>query len=235
MAVAKHISRETRLLVIAALIAVAVLWILARVRFPDRAATPNPVQPLFTQIAPPPRFDDLAAEVLGARMRLGEALLSIPVSGGRAAMAIRPGLAVAWLQDAVDIPATGSVEVVAIDPESGVGLVRTGRSDAVTLPPIWMPGNLDEPRYLMVTDLAGNRISLRPVFIGTLVPVPRAGWPGNIWLLPAHADLHPGNFVFSSTGELVGLVVSHGAVRALVPGDVLVNGTAWVEAADPAP
>jgi hypothetical protein len=222
-------------LVIAALIAVAVLWILARIRFPDRAATPNPVQPLLTQIAPPPRFADLAAEVLGARLRLGESLFSIPVSEGREAMAIRPGLAVAWLGAAVTDPSGDGTEVLAFDPASGVALIRMPAADRVTFPPLWMPRDLDEPRYLIASDVAGNRVSVRPVFIGALVPVNAAAWPGAIWQLPAHAEVHAGSFVFMPNGELVGLVISHGTTHALVPADVLVRGTAWVEAADPVP
>ena len=45
-----RISRETRLLLTTAFLAVAVLWGLARVRFPDRPASPNPDPPLLTPL-----------------------------------------------------------------------------------------------------------------------------------------------------------------------------------------
>lgn len=47
-----RISRDTRLLLITVCIAVAALWVLARLRFPDRPATANPIPPLLTQLAP---------------------------------------------------------------------------------------------------------------------------------------------------------------------------------------
>src|SRR4051812_13987822 len=46
-----RISRETRRLLMTACVAVLTLWVLARIRFPDRAGTPNPMPPLLTQLA----------------------------------------------------------------------------------------------------------------------------------------------------------------------------------------
>src|SRR5687768_14568760 len=79
MALAQRISRETRLLLITALLAVATLWVLARIRFPDRPVTADPVTPVLTQIASIPRFTDLAAEVSLARTRLETSLLAVRV------------------------------------------------------------------------------------------------------------------------------------------------------------
>lgn len=230
----RRIARETRLLLLTALIAIAVLWLLARVRFPDRAVTPNPVPPLLTQIAPLPRFADLAAEVSAARARLEASLFSVRVGDYREAVAIRPGVAVTWLGSAATHLSIDDAEVVARDAASGVGLVRMRRTD-VTFPPLWMPGDLGQARYLIASDVAGDRITARPVFIGALVPLDGTGWPGRIWLLPAHTDIHAGSFAFTPNGELVGLVIPYGNTRALVPGDVLVRGTAYVETADSAP
>src|SRR5687768_18460596 len=66
-----RVSRETRRLLIAAALALVTLWVLVRIRFPDRAPTANPVAPVLNQIAPPPGFPDLAAEVdrVGRRIR----------------------------------------------------------------------------------------------------------------------------------------------------------------------
>ena len=65
-----RVSRETRLLLTTALVAVAALWVLARIRFPDLPATPNPVPPLLSQLATTPTFDGLAFEVSQLQVRL---------------------------------------------------------------------------------------------------------------------------------------------------------------------
>jgi hypothetical protein len=58
-----RISRDTRLLLLTACIAVAALWVLARLRFPERPVTANPIPPLLTQLAPRASLEDLASEV----------------------------------------------------------------------------------------------------------------------------------------------------------------------------
>ena len=57
-----RLSRETRQLLTAALLALVALWVLARIRFPDQPATPNPLPSLLSQLSPVPRFANLAAE-----------------------------------------------------------------------------------------------------------------------------------------------------------------------------
>src|SRR5687768_3612839 len=95
-----RLSRETRLLLITVVVAVSALWVLARIRFPDRPTAPNPVQPLLTQLAAPATFDDLAAEVSQAQPRLLPlmtmfeltSLPGAPVAGGaRLRPALRAG------------------------------------------------------------------------------------------------------------------------------------------------
>src|ERR671918_398413 len=76
-----RVSRETRLLLSTALIAVVALWVLARVRFPDQPPPQNPVQPLLTQLTPRPTFADLASEVAALRPRLEPLLVRDPASG----------------------------------------------------------------------------------------------------------------------------------------------------------
>ena len=60
------VSRETRRLLTAVLIAILAIWILARIRFPEEQATPNPVAPLLGQLAPRYRFADLASDLTAA-------------------------------------------------------------------------------------------------------------------------------------------------------------------------
>ena len=239
---AQRVSRETRLLLIAALLAVAMLWVLARIRFPDRPVTADPVTPVLTQIASIPRFTDLAAEVSLARERLETSVVAVQVAtvvdpetwqhSHRPAIVVGEGLAAAWLTGTSPHVSHDDAEVLIFDPTSGVGIVRT--PIAGSPPALWTPRALGEARYLMVSDVAGEDISLRPVFVGALVPVTHPAWPAAVWLLPAHTDVAPGTFAFTANGELVGLVVPHGGGRAIVPGDLLMKAAAWVQQVDPA-
>src|SRR5262245_11937476 len=54
-----RVSRETRLLLLIAALALAVLWMLARIRFPDLPVAANPVAPVLAQLAPPSALEDI--------------------------------------------------------------------------------------------------------------------------------------------------------------------------------
>ena len=71
------VSRETRLLLTAAAVAIAVLWLLARVRFQGLPDAPNPIPAVFSQLASPPRYDDLAGQVAQIQSRLQPSLLGL--------------------------------------------------------------------------------------------------------------------------------------------------------------
>jgi S1-C subfamily serine protease len=228
-----RISRETRLLLVTAILAVAALWVLARVRFPDRPAAPNPVQPFLTQLTARPTFGDLAEEISQLQPRL-EPLLFLadgaPRAGGaapgsphdlRLALRIRDDLAAVLLDGADRTAGTDMRQHVAgFDPASHLAIVRVPGPPAP--PPVpWRPAEPRRPRYLIATDISTTAPSLRPVFVGSLEPIASPVWGGQIWLAPAHATLVPGSFVFTSDGLLAGLVVQHDGGRAIVPGEVL--------------
>jgi S1-C subfamily serine protease len=67
-----RVSRETRLLLTTALVAVTTLWGLARVRFPDRPPAPDPVTPILSQLASRPALDELAGKIAGVQSRLDQ-------------------------------------------------------------------------------------------------------------------------------------------------------------------
>src|SRR5215471_12734628 len=99
-------SRETRLLLTTAALAMAVLWILARVRYPDRPVSPSPVQPLFSQLSIAPKFEQLASEVADVLARVDGALIPLRISAPRwngfasdtlVALKLTPGSALTWL------------------------------------------------------------------------------------------------------------------------------------------
>ena len=86
-----RVSRETRLLLTAGLVAVAALWLLARIRFPERPVDPNPVPSVLSQLASVPKFDGLAGEIaqhqesLEGRVRAAGACYSSRVVIGKPA------------------------------------------------------------------------------------------------------------------------------------------------------
>ncbi|MBI2833471.1 MAG: PDZ domain-containing protein [Acidobacteria bacterium] len=75
---------------------------------------------------------------------------------------------------------------------------------------------------MIASDVSRERVSVRPVFVGSLEPVSSPLWPEPVWSVPVGTDLDPGAFVFTNDGELAGLVVMNSGERTIVPGAVLV-------------
>lgn len=216
-----RVSRETRLLLTTAVLAIAVLWLLARIRFPDRPATQNPIAPVLTQLASGPRFDDLASEVSQLRPRLESSLVALDVAAALPplpALRIRDDVAVTLVP--LDSRLQGDSGVLARDPASGLTLVRIPTGPFVPVTP-WVPRRPEQSRFVTATDVLGRSISLRPVFVGGLAPIESPLWPAPIWNVPRGTDLAPGSFVFTSDAELAGLAVQHAAGLAIVPGEAL--------------
>lgn len=240
-----RVSRETRLLLITALLAIAALWVLARIRFPDRPAAPNPVQPLLTQLAPRPSFDDLASEIADLYPRLdplllavqldppgppeldakGEAGPSVPrtadAAGDRArpALRVRDDVAVVLLEaGAGRRTAEYGTTLIARDPGSGLAVVRVP-GVPTPRPVLWSSGQMQRPRYVIATDTSSGAVSLYPVFVASMHPMASARWPGQLWRVPAQSDLVSGAFVFTQDAMFAGLVVGQGGGRALVPAE----------------
>lgn len=229
-----RVSRETRLLLTTALLAVAALWVLARIRFPDRPTTPNPLPPLLTQLASRPKLDDLASEISQIQARLEPSLVVLNASSAAlaavrrgvsypvAALRIRDDLAVTLLPSDTNHEALGGQNIVARDSASGLTVVRVPNETPVSPPAHWSPRRLQQPRYLIASNVSRERVSVRPVFVGSLEPVSSPLWPEPVWSVPVGTDLDPGAFVFTNDGELAGLVVMNSGERTIVPGALLV-------------
>jgi hypothetical protein len=220
-----RVAPETRRLLIAAGIALAVLWGLARLRFPNTPVAVSPVQPILAQLAPPPTFDDLAAEVTRLRGQVASALVAIRAGSGpsdtRAALRIRSGVAAMILPADGASPAAARVDpVTTIDPATGLALVRV--SGAVPDPlPAWAPQNLDAARFLLAAQAsADGEIAFVPVFVSGLRAERSRAWHETIWRLPPGTTIAPASFVFSTRGELAGVAVSDGTDVAIVPAPV---------------
>jgi hypothetical protein len=220
-----RVSRETRQLLVTALLAVAALWVLARVRYPDQPAA-STVSPLLTQLAPRAMLTELAAETAQLRVRIGPSLLAYAAGPApAAALRIRDDTAVAWIgrgPGTADNDSGGEQPLVkAHDRATGLAVVPV-EAAAPMLPPMpWTPRELDSPRYLLATIVAGDSVALRPVYIAALQPIAAPAWSGVVWLAKPQADLQAGTLLFTTAAEIAGLVVPHGESVAIVPSDLL--------------
>jgi hypothetical protein len=231
------VSRDTRLLLGIVLVSIAMLWVLARIRFPDRVPTPNPVPPVLAQLTAPSAFEDIASSVAQLAPRL-EPLIAVvdvqpPPQGGLAgpartvsALRFRDDLAVAFVggsggPDAPDARVVGAAEI-AREPASQLAVIRLP-GGAAPLLSTWIPRRLSSPRFMIAAGATRNGLALRPVFIGSLEPTGSPTWTGSIWTLPPPTDLDAGTFVFTVEGALAGLAVGRGGQHALVPADTVLS------------
>lgn len=233
-----RVAPETRRLLIAAGLALATLWGLARIRFPDTPVTSSPVPPLLAQLSPPPTFEQLASEVARVRNDVGGVLVTLNRPGDETspplvAMRLRPGVAVAILPASAGSP--GSVtddDITARDPATGLTLVRVHDSQAPQPLPAWTPLNADDPQFLLATDAsADGEPTFIPMFVSMLRAEPSRAWRESIWRLSDDTRVSPGAFVMTMHRELAGVIVHDDAGLALVPADVLrAAATALIDA-----
>ena len=226
-----RISRETRRLLITALLAVLTLWVLARLRFPDRPPIVNPVPPILGQLTEPPSFADLASRVAEVRERLSDSLVAVLVTNDHSegaapplpvpGLRIRDDLAVTVIAPAIRDAQPVLPAVVAEDRASGLTLFATTVTTRPMLPIFWIPRELDRPRYLFASAASPGGITLRPAYIGSLTPVQVPQWTDAVWALPADAGLTAGSVLFTEQEELVGLVAPHEGGLAVVPSRAL--------------
>lgn len=239
-----RVSRETRLLLTAALMAVAALWLLARVRFPERSVTANPVPAVLSQLASGPKYDELAGEIAQLHAHLQPSLiaLDLPSVAGSpqalprmAALRLRGDLAVALIPSAPNQATSNAALVLARDAASGLAVVRVSAPLPAPPPVPWTPRQPQQSRYLVTTAASSEGVSLRPVFAAALDPIDSPLWSEPLWVVPGRTDLVPGSFLFTSTGELAGLVIAYRGGMAIVPGGTVLSEAERLLAAPPGP
>ncbi len=227
-----RVSRETRQLLIAALVALLALWVLARIRFPGQPASPNPIPipSLLSQISAAPRFANLAGEIGELQRRLTAAWLTIPVAGTDdhtgadprqiTAMKLPNETAVLLLRSGDRL--LNDADVLAVDRATGLAIVHVEGGAARVDVPRWTPAALEGPRYLMATVGTPAGVSLRPVLVGALHEIQSPAWPGAIWSVPEGTDLPASAFVFTTSGEIAGLVAREASGLVIIPWDIVV-------------
>jgi S1-C subfamily serine protease len=247
-----RVSRETRLLLMAGAAAIIVLWVLARVRFHDQPATPNPVPSVLGQLSGGAGYEMLASNIADVQSRLAASLLTVnlphevsdPAGAAErvAALRWRDDLAIALLPIGQRAEGGPALDVRALDPGTGLAVVRAPGDAPASLPVLWAGRRAQQPRYVATTDVASDHVALRPAFVGSFVSTDSTVWPGPVWVVPSGSPVVSGSFVFTTNGELVGLTVATGSGLAVVPGETLlaeaerlltapapVGGTAGVE------
>ena len=240
-----RLSRETRLLLTAGLLAVAVLWLLARIRFPERPVTPNPVPSVLSQLETGPKYDVLASEVtqLQGRVQPTLLMLGLPTFAAGSREASRRAAAIRFREDlaVTMLPAEPNRErwkdgtVLAYDSASGLAVAHVPPSATISVPVPWTPQQPRRSRYLAATDVSPEGVSLRPVFVGSLDPIENALWSGPVWAVPTQARLAPGSFLFTNRAELAGLVIAYGARLVILPGWIVLAEADRLAAIPPAP
>lgn len=223
-----RISRETRQLLAAALVALLALWVLARIRFPGQSPSPNPIPSLLSQLSSAPRFANLAGEIAELRDRLSTTWLTVAASSEDVADATSTQLTAMRLpgNTAVVLLRRGDQlsnqdEVIAADRVTGLAIVRTNEDAAPVGVPPWMPPSLNSPQYVMATVGTASGVSLRPVLVASLHETHSPAWPGAIWSVPDGTDLTTSSFVFTTSGEIAGLVVQEPTGLAIVPWEIV--------------
>lgn len=228
-----RISRETRRLLATVLLSVAALWILARIRFPERPPTPNPVAPILTQIAPRIAFEDLERTLFEIGPQVLPALSVVTVEARDAepagvsraevlaAIRLNSG-AIALLVQGSGVSGHG-LPTLARDRATGLTVLRQAAADEAARARPWTPQQQDYPRFVLATEMSQGRLSLRPVFVGPLRSRFSSLWSAEVWALPAHADVAHGTFLFTTTGSFVGVAAGSPSAAVIVPAAVFVS------------
>ncbi len=215
------VSRETRLLLTAAALALAVLWLLARIRFQGMPATPNLIPAVLSQLSSSPRYDDLAGQLAQIQSRLQPSLLLLApeslTASRSVAIKLRDDLIVTSAPFGTRAASWKGTTLLAYDPASGLAVASSMTASAMPLPLPWPPRRLQQPRYFFAAGAADTGVSLHPVFIGSLTPIDTPLWAGQVWKAPAGTALVPGELLFSTDAELAGLVISHGDEPVILP------------------
>ncbi len=239
-------GRDSRLLALVILIAVVVLVVLARFRFPQNEAHPAAVTPgPLERLAARATYDDLAAAVHTALQRVESALITVglepdtqsaktpaPSRTDTAGADLRTRIAVRLSNDwaIVHVPRgfrlarkvpDDPLVLRELDPEKEVAVVslplREGE-DQLSAGSAELTGFA----YVCAVDPTPAGPTATPVFIGRVRTLLDAHWGDNLIVPGGTAGLTPGSLLFQLDGRFLGLVVSQpGGGVAVVPAGVL--------------
>jgi hypothetical protein len=237
-------SRDTRLLVLVIGIALAVLFALARIRFPE--ATVHPAAPptgLLDRLAPRGAYDDLETAVQTTIRRAAPGIVQLEIAAvdvGKAgkprqpaapalpnrlvpAVRISAELALATVPAGYEVVPGGSGEVAvrATDParEMVVAYVRSrDAGDRPPAPATDFPGY----RYVAVVEAAAGGPTASPTFIGRVDFQVDERWGGDLYIPGGSAALPLGALIYTLDSRFLGMVIGWpDGSRRIVPAEVL--------------
>jgi len=224
-----RVTRETRLLLGIIIISLAVLWALARLRFPERPSSPDPVGPVLAQFAPVSPFDAIATAVTDLERTIKPSLTRVTFTARvsdpalpavhRLAIGVTAEHAVAVLPSG-ERTFRSDPPVVAAAARAGLGVIRAASPPRIPSAS-WERTAAPSARFVIAAEGTAEGVSFRPVFIGAFMPVEDTRWPGVVWRLPASAALADGALLFSEQGQFAGAVVLRAGARTLVPAATL--------------
>lgn len=227
-----RVSRETRLLVSAAFLAVVALWVLSRLTLPEPSRVQSGVAPILAPLVPRPAFDELAQTAADAALRVRPRLFPVAVEGsgarpddalGMTGMRFRGDLAVVLPPAGIGVDPDAVARVIARDDLTGLTVV-SARGDAPdTLPATAILRQPERPRYLLRAEAFGTSVALSPVFVGALGAADAPAWSTPAWQLPSQTAVRRGDVLFSITGEWVGLAVDDRGRLTIAPADAVVQ------------
>ena len=242
-------GRETRLLGLVIVVALAALLILARFRFPAAdITTVTPTQGPLERLAARSTYEDLAAAVANVVQRVSPSVVVFelqsvaePVKPGTRDKAEPPvaplsrllaGLRVGRDLAVMHVPTgfqpvagqglAASIELVSHDTTREVALVR---APSILEIASGLTNSVEEFAgfsFVAVVEAAIGGVTAQPVFIGRIDPTSDPRWPTPILVLGGTAAIPSGAIVFTLDARFIGLAVPFDERRvALVPAAAL--------------
>ena len=240
-------SRESRLLLLTVAVCVAVLLVLARVRFPEAPLAVDTAALPLERLAGRASYDALAADVQRVEPMIGPSLVVLRVaprvpagpldirdvlarpespSGVRHVVALRVGadtaLAALDADARIDgiVGGSGGAQVLAADPVRRIARLRVPEAAVRQIPQLPL-ASLPTPVYVVVVEGTQAGVTLRPAFLGRGDRFGSVRWAQPLLPLGGIA-VAPGALLFSLAGEFIGtVVVENGAPAIAGARDVL--------------
>jgi len=237
-------GRESRLVVLVIGVSLAVLFLLARFRFPasDISVVTPSAAPL-AGLAARATFDDMAgtmsdvlARVSGAiavieiapdtRAKRAESVSAqVPPSRWVPALRVSEDVAIAHVptgwRPISGLNLDGPVELVAVDAHTQTGLVRVPSVGAF---PDGLSGAVTAftgLAYAAVVDATPAGPSVQPLFLGRVYPISDTGWPQPAYGIAGQSEPVTGDLVFGINGRLIGLVTGATDAARLLSAEAL--------------
>jgi hypothetical protein len=241
-------GRDSRLLALVILIALAVLVVLARFRFPPTsdsrpaAVAPGPLERLSARAT----YDDLAAAVHSALQRVEPALLTVILEADPAAGKPGPGgelipgagperrrlVAVRLRRDTAIAFAPKGFRVASgeLDEPMTVRGIDLAKEVTVITPSLQTPNDQQASpadefagfAYVCVIEPTAAGPTATPVFLGRVRVESDARWAGDVLMLGGTPGLPVGSMVFQLDGRFIGMITSRpDGAQTLVPAPLL--------------